>query len=44
MAYNYLVTRVNDLVRSMESAANFVLETLSDLTAAGAATTAAAVS
>jgi biopolymer transport protein ExbB len=33
MAYNYLVTRVNDLVRSMESAANFVLETLSDLAA-----------
>lgn len=44
MAYNYLITRVNDLVRSMESAANFVLETLSDLTAAGAATTAAVVS
>jgi biopolymer transport protein ExbB len=37
MAYNYLITRVNDLVRSMESAANFVLETLSDMTAAAAA-------
>lgn len=41
MAYNYLVTRVNDLVRSMESAANFVLETLSDMAVAGAAPTAA---
>jgi hypothetical protein len=29
-------------VRSMESAANFVLETLSDMAAAGAAPTAAA--
>jgi biopolymer transport protein ExbB len=33
MAYNYLVTRVNDLVRGMESAANFVLESLADLAA-----------
>jgi biopolymer transport protein ExbB len=37
MAYNYLITRVNDLVRSMESAANFVLESLSDMTAAAPA-------
>jgi biopolymer transport protein ExbB len=42
MAYNYLVTRVNDLVRSMESAANFVLETLSDLRAADTPPVAAA--
>jgi biopolymer transport protein ExbB len=42
MAYNYLVTRVNDLVRSMESAANLVLEALSDLRAAGAAPAVAA--
>jgi biopolymer transport protein ExbB len=33
MAYNYLVTRVNDLVRSMESAANIVLEALADIRA-----------
>jgi biopolymer transport protein ExbB len=42
MAYNYLITRVNDLVRSMESAANFVLETLSDMTASGPAPAGAA--
>jgi biopolymer transport protein ExbB len=30
MAYNYFVTRVNALVRNMESAANVVLEALSD--------------
>lgn len=30
MAYNYFVTRVNGLVRNMESAANVVLEALSD--------------
>jgi biopolymer transport protein ExbB len=42
MAYNYLVTRVNDLVRSMESAANLVLEALSDLRAGGAAPAVAA--
>jgi biopolymer transport protein ExbB len=33
MAYNYLVTRVNDLVRNMESAANLVLEALADVRA-----------
>jgi biopolymer transport protein ExbB len=33
MAYNYLVTRVNDLVRNMESAANLVLEALADMKA-----------
>ena len=33
MAYNYLVTRVNDLVRNMESAANLVLEALADIRA-----------
>jgi biopolymer transport protein ExbB len=33
MAYNYLVTRVNDLVRNMESAANLVLEALADIKA-----------
>jgi biopolymer transport protein ExbB len=31
MAYNYFVTRVNTLVRNMESAANIVLEALGDL-------------
>jgi biopolymer transport protein ExbB len=30
MAYNYLVTRVNALVRNMEAAANLVLEGLAD--------------
>jgi biopolymer transport protein ExbB len=30
MAYNYFVTRVNALVRNMESAANVVLESVSD--------------
>jgi biopolymer transport protein ExbB len=37
MAYNYFVTRVNDLVRSMESAANLVLEALADTRSALAA-------
>ncbi len=32
-AYNYLVTRVNRLARSMESAANLVLQALADLRA-----------
>jgi biopolymer transport protein ExbB len=36
MAYNYFVTRVNSLVRNMESAANLVIEGLGE---AGAATT-----
>jgi biopolymer transport protein ExbB len=40
MAYNYLITRVNNLVRSMESAANLVLEALADLRAAGPGVTA----
>jgi hypothetical protein len=30
MAYNYFVTSVNDLVRNMESAANLVLDALTD--------------
>jgi biopolymer transport protein ExbB len=30
MAYNYFVTKVNDLVRNMESAAHIVLEALGD--------------
>ena len=42
MAYNYLITRVNTLVRSMESAANLVLEALSDIKAPGDSTTPAA--
>lgn len=37
MAYNYLITRVNNLVRSMESAANLVLEALADIRATPAA-------
>ena len=40
MAYNYLVTRVNDLVRNMESAANLVLEALADIRAGRGAATA----
>jgi biopolymer transport protein ExbB len=44
MAYNYLVTRVNDLVRNMESAANLVLEALADIKAGrGSAAAAPAV-
>jgi biopolymer transport protein ExbB len=34
MAYNYFLTRVNSTVRSMESAANLVLDALSELRAA----------
>jgi biopolymer transport protein ExbB len=34
MAYNYFLTRVNGTVRSMESAANLVLDALSELRAA----------
>ena len=30
MAYNYFVTRVNSLVRSMESAAHVVLEAIGE--------------
>jgi biopolymer transport protein ExbB len=41
MAYNYLVTRVNDLVRNMESAANLVLEALADMKAGRGSATAA---
>jgi biopolymer transport protein ExbB len=37
MAYNYLVTRVNNLVRSMEAAANLVLKSLADTVAPGGA-------
>jgi biopolymer transport protein ExbB len=33
MAYNYFLTRVNGTVRSMESAANLVLDALSELRA-----------
>jgi biopolymer transport protein ExbB len=44
MAYNYLVTRVNNLVRSMESAANFVLEALSDMKTPAPARTSTAAS
>jgi biopolymer transport protein ExbB len=40
MAYNYLVTRVNDLVRNMESAANLVLEAVADIKAGRGAATA----
>jgi biopolymer transport protein ExbB len=36
MAYNYFLTRVNGTVRSMESAANLVLDALSELRAARA--------
>lgn len=35
MIYNYFVTRVNALVRNMESAANVVLEAVGDAKAAG---------
>jgi biopolymer transport protein ExbB len=42
MAYNYLVTRVNNLVRSMESAANYVLEARSDMAAPAVARTSTA--
>ena len=35
MIYNYFVTRVNSLVRNMESAANVVLEAVGDAKAAG---------
>ena len=42
MAYNYLITRVNNLVRSMESAANLVLEALADIRATAAPAAAAA--
>jgi biopolymer transport protein ExbB len=38
MAYNYFLTRVNGTVRSMESAANLVLDALSELRAARSAT------
>jgi biopolymer transport protein ExbB/TolQ len=31
MAYNYFVTRVNSLVRNMESAANLVIEGLAEM-------------
>ena len=37
MAYNYFLTRVNGTVRSMESAANLVLDALSELRAARSA-------
>jgi biopolymer transport protein ExbB len=37
MAYNYFVTRINTLVRSMEAAANLVLQALADLQSAPAA-------
>jgi biopolymer transport protein ExbB len=40
MAYNYFLTRVNGTVRSMESAANLVLDALSELRAARTATNA----
>jgi hypothetical protein len=30
MAYNYFVTRINAMVRSMESAANLVLQAMAD--------------
>lgn len=36
MAYNYFLTRVNGTVRSMESAANLVLDAMSELRASGA--------
>ena len=42
MAYNYFLTRVNGTVRSMESAANLVLEALADIRATGAPAAAAA--
>jgi biopolymer transport protein ExbB len=35
MAYNYYVTRVNVLVRTMEAAANLVLQAFADLEANG---------
>ena len=38
MAYNYFVTRVNALVRNMESAANVVLEAMADAKAGRAPT------
>lgn len=38
MAYNYFVTRVNKLVRNMESAANVVMESVSDFHAGRAGT------